>query len=172
VARWRVRVRRRRALWTGYSWWFGETTGLPRVGDIAAWRSDGQAGPSGPDLGLEGRCICKRWLLGQARQRLLGMAKLAGKVGSRDGGVAARSLVMDLMPWRSPGRHVGLGWRELSSGIPRGLYGQRRRGEEAGRWPRERTSSAVGCVGCVLGGMWCYFRHCFEVPGGLRRRSA
>jgi hypothetical protein len=49
----------------------------------------------------------QRLLLERERQRLSGVLKLAGKVGSRDGGVVAWHLVMDLVPWRSPGRHVG-----------------------------------------------------------------
>jgi hypothetical protein len=41
-----------------------------------------------------------------------------------------------------------------------------------GRRSRERTASAAGCVGGVLGGMWFYFGHFVEVLGGLRWRSA
>jgi hypothetical protein len=96
------------------------------LGGIAAWGADVQADPSGPDLCLEGLYICERWLLGQARRRLSGVVKLAGKVGSKNDGVAARHLIVDLVPWRSPRWSVGLGQRELSCGLPRGLHGQRK----------------------------------------------
>jgi hypothetical protein len=100
------------------------------LGGVVAWGADVQAGPSRTDLCLEGRYICERRLLGQARRRLSGVVKLAGKVGSMNGGVAARPLVVDLVPWRSSRRSVGLGQRELSYGLPHGLHGQRKGGEE------------------------------------------
>jgi hypothetical protein len=77
-----------------------------------AWVRDGDAGPSGPDLDLEGLIIYdRRLLLERERRRLSGVLKLAGKVGSRDGGVVAWPFVVGLVPWRSPGRRVGLGRR-------------------------------------------------------------